>query len=181
MTIIFRSWVLALLLVGLVGCSFLRSGPPPENVEAAIKAALPAYLGFSLGKTDLMKLGDKNYQVGFKGTVYSKEDLFVISDVAKEYQKHGLVLPDGGHSFFARTGGNSDSTPPLKLLSLSVPANQKYEVYGKCIAEYIVDKWNVVFCGILTLKRTSKANHDQLMALTILSLIQWKPMGRLVR
>jgi hypothetical protein len=147
MRIISRSIILVVPIAAMVGCSFFRGGPPQDQIEAVIKGALPAYLGFSLGKTDMSKVGDNAYQVSFKGIIIPKEDLFVLSDVAKEYQKHGLDLPREALNPFASIGSGPKVTPPLKLLSLTASANQKYEVYGKCAAEYTVDKWNMGFAG----------------------------------
>jgi len=139
-----RPVFLSMLVSTLVGCSFFQSGPDQNQIEAAVKMALPAFLDFSLDKTDSSKIGDKQYQISFKGTLSPKEDLFVPSDVAKEYQKHGLDLPGPTLGIFS---SGSEVRPPLKLLSLAARANQKYEVYGKCDAEYTVDKWNVAFSG----------------------------------
>lgn len=147
MSYIPRQVVFLAIASTLVGCSFFRGGPDQTQIEAAVKAVLPAYLDFSIDKTDSSEVSDKVYQISFKGTISPKEDLFVLADVAKEYQKRELDIPSQTLTPFGLPSLNPDTTPSLKLLSLAAPANQKFEVYGKCMAEYTVDKWEIGFTG----------------------------------
>ncbi len=87
----------------------------------------------------------KSCEIRFKGTFVSKDDLFVLAKGEQEYLKRSIPVPRELSDYFFTS--RKKTSFPTKFLSLVVTANQKYEIYGTCGAEYVIDKWKVHFSG----------------------------------